>query len=86
MRSGCPQLGLFLSIVLVAVDAEAQLSPPSTGSTICTTVGDLTLCSNGASVLSVDRDTQIYNPPTPRSPVPVLKPAAPPVPPWVIPK
>jgi hypothetical protein len=44
--------------------------------TLCTTVEDVLICDNGASVLTVDRDTVIYNPPRPRDPVPVERPPA----------
>jgi len=42
--------------------------------TLCTAVEGVLICDNGASVLTVDRDTIIYNPP--RYPVPVQRPPA----------
>ena len=43
--------------------------------TLCTTVENVVICDNGASVLTVDRDIVIYNPP------PVAP--RPPAPPWI---
>ena len=47
------------------------------GLTLCTEVQGVLICDNGGSILTVDRDTLIYNPP--RLPVPI---PYPPPKPW----